>query len=104
MKLSNSISLKENDEYTLKYLMEVNDVENDIIDLTTKLDDLTNKVEDDLGRMNYVRQLTAEFLDYLNTLNDELETQVKIPQSIEKMNKMMGRSERKRYYMSKFRL
>lgn len=88
----------------LNYLMEVNDVENDIADLTTKLDDLQDIVDDDLGRMNYIRQLTAEFLDYLNTLNSELDGQVDIPQSIEKMSKIMGRSERKRYYMSKFRL
>ena len=54
--------------------------------------------------MSYVRQLTAEFLDFLNTLTKELDSQVEIPDSIEKMEKMLGRSERKRYYMSKFRL
>jgi hypothetical protein len=84
--------------------MEVNDVESDIADLTSRFDDLSDTVEDDLGRMGYIRQLTAEFLDLLNTLNDELDGQVEIPMSIEKMNKIMGRSERKRYYMSKFRL
>lgn len=89
---------------SLNYLMEVNDVESDIADLTSRFDNLSDTVEDDLGRMGYIRQLTAEFLDLLNTLNDELDGQVKIPMSIEKMNKIMGRSERKRYYMSKFRL
>jgi hypothetical protein len=89
---------------SLNYLMEVNDIENDIADLTNRLDTLNDIVDDDLGRMSYVRQLTAEFLDLLNTLTDELNNQVDIPKSIDKMNKMMGRGERKRYYMSKFRL
>jgi heme oxygenase len=89
---------------SLNYLMEVNDIESDIADLTNRVDNLTDVVDDDLGRMSYIRQLTAEFLDFLNTLNDELDGQVDIPNSIEKMNKIMGRSERKRYYMSKFRL
>jgi hypothetical protein len=43
--------------------MEVNDVESDIADLTTRIDDLDDVVDDDLGRMDYVRQLTAEFLE-----------------------------------------
>jgi len=85
-------------------LMEANDVESDIADLTTRLDDLTDIVDDDIGRMSYVRQLTAEFLEYLKILNDELETQVEIPNSVELMDKILGRQERKRYYMSKFRL
>lgn len=84
--------------------MEVNDVENDIADLTTRLDDLQDTVDDDLGRVGYIRQLTAEFLEYLMTLNDELSTQLEIPKSNEIMSKMLGRRERKRYYMSKFRL
>ena len=104
METSNQIPIKKDFKESLIHLMEVNDVGSDITDLTTRLDDLTDRVEDDLGRMSYIRQLTAEFLDYLNTLNSELTDQVKIPNSIEKMNKMMGRSERKRYYMSKFRL
>jgi len=104
LETSNQIPIKKDFKESLIHLMEVNDVGSDITDLTTRLDDLTDKVEDDLGRMSYIRQLTAEFLDYLNTLNSELTDQVKIPNSIEKMNKMMGRSERKRYYMSKFRL
>lgn len=104
METSNQIPIKNDLRESLVHLMEVNDIESDIADLTTRLDDLTDKVEDDLGRMSYIRQLTAEFLDYLNTLNSELVDQVKIPNSIEKMNKIMGRSERKRYYMSKFRL
>jgi len=89
---------------TIINLMEANDVESDIADLTDRLDDLTDIVDDDTGRMGYVRQLTAEFLEYLKTLNDELDTQVEIPDSIELMNKILGRQERKRYYMSKFRL
>jgi hypothetical protein len=84
--------------------MEVNDVESDIADLTTRLDDLTDTVDDDLGRVGYIRQLTAEFLEYLMTLNDELSDQLEIPKSNEIMSKMLGRRERKRYYMSKFRL
>lgn len=104
METSNQIPIKNDLRESLVHLMEVNDIESDIADLTTRLDDLTDRVEDDLGRMSYIRQLTAEFLDYLNTLNSELVDQVKIPNSIEKMNKIMGRSERKRYYMSKFRL
>lgn len=84
--------------------MEVNDIESDVADLTNRLDDLSDVVDDDLGRMSYVRQLTAEFLDLLNTLTDEVSSQIDIPLSLDKMEKIMGRSERKRYYMSKFRL
>ncbi len=89
---------------SINYLMEVNDVESDIADLTNKTDDMVNSIEDNIGRVGYIRQLTAEFLEYLVTLNDELSSQVKIPKSKEIMIKMMGRRERKRYYMSKFRL
>ena len=46
--------------------------------------------------MSYVRQLTGEFLEYVKTLNDELSSQVDIPDSQELMSKMLGRSERKR--------
>jgi len=91
--------------------MEVNDVESDVADLTDRIDTLTDRfdnlrdvVEDDLGRMSYIRQLTAEFLEYLMTINDELTDQVEIPKSNEIMVKMLGRRERKRYYMSKFRV
>jgi hypothetical protein len=89
---------------SLNLLMEVNDVESDIADLTNRLDNLGDLVDDDIGRMGYVRQLTAEFLEYLKVLNDELSSQVDIPKSSELMNKILGRAERKRYYMSKFRL
>ncbi len=96
---------------SMSFLIEVNDVESDIADLTDKTDNLSDKLsslkdilDDDTGRMGYIRQLTAEFLEYLMTLNDELSTQVEIPKSNEIMVKMLGRRERKRYYMSKFRL
>ena len=96
---------------SLNYIMEVNDTESDVADLTNRLDDLSDKVDnlseiltDDVGRMSYVRQLTAEFLEYLKTLNDESVGQIDIPLSDELMGKMLGRTERKRYYMSKFRL
>ena len=84
--------------------MEVEDVESDIADLTTRTDDLVDVVDDNDGRQGYIRQLTAELLDYLRTLNDELDGQVEIPDSKELMNKILNRTERKRYYMSKFRL
>lgn len=104
MEASKTIFTNSNFRGSLNYLMEVNDVENDIADLTDRLEDLQYIVDDDLGRMSYVRQLTAEFLEYLKTLNDELSTQVDIPKANELMSKMLGRAERKRYYMSKFRL
>jgi hypothetical protein len=85
-------------------LMEVDDVESDIADLTNRTDDLVDIVDDNDGRQGYIRQLTAELLDYLRTLNSELEGQVDIPDSKELMNKILNRTERKRYYMSKFRL
>ena len=92
----------------VNHLMEVDDIESNIetslSDLNLKSDDLTNVVDDNDGRVGYIRQLTAELLDYLRTLNAELEGQVDIPQSTEYMTKIMGRTERKRYYMSKFRL
>jgi len=85
--------------------MEVDDVESDVADLTDKLDNLTDIVDDDLGRMSYVRQLTGEFLELLMKLTNELdEDNIEIPETLELMTKMMGRQHRKRYYMSKFRL
>lgn len=85
--------------------MEVNDVESDVADLTDRLDNLTDVIDDDLGRMSYVRQLTAEFLELLMKLTSELYDEgVEIPETLELMTKMMGRQHRKRYYMSKFRL
>ena len=69
------------------------------------LDELKLELDDDIGRVGHILgNLTAEFLEYLLVLNGELEDQVEIPDSIELMNKMLSRSERKRYYMSKFRL
>ena len=85
-------------------LVEVNDVESDIADLTNRLDDLTDDFHDTKGRVGYIRQLTADFLEYVKTLNSELETQVSIPKSTEMVDKMLNRTERRRYYMSKFRL
>lgn len=80
------------------------DIETSLSDLTTRTDDISDVLDDDTGRVGYIRQLTAELLEYLRTLNAELEGQVEIPQSTEYMTKIMGRTERKRYYMSKFRL
>jgi len=104
--LNNNSSIFTNSELknSINYLMEVNEVESDIADLTNRVDDLSDTVDDDTGRMGYIRQLTAEFLEYLMTLNDELEGQVEIPKAKELMSKMLGRTARKRYYMSKFRL
>lgn len=85
-------------------LEEVGELEKEFDRLKDRLDDMDSDVDDDIGRMSYVRQLTAEFLDVINTMVTELEPQVEIPETIEKVNKMLGRSERKRYYMSKFRL
>jgi predicted nuclease with TOPRIM domain len=85
-------------------LEEVGELEKEFDRLKDRLDDMDSEVDDDIGRMSYVRQLTAEFLDVISTMVTELEPQVEIPETIEKVNKMLGRSERKRYYMSKFRL
>ncbi len=104
MKANNTIFTNSELKDSINYLMEVDDVENDIADLTNRFDNLTDVVDDDIGRMGYIRQLTAEFLEYLMTLNDELDSQVKIPKSKELMAKMLGRTARKKYYMSKFRL
>jgi len=85
--------------------MEVNDVESDVADLTNRLDNLRDIIDDDLGRMSYVRQLTAEFLELLIKLTGELDGGgIEIPETLELMSKIMGRQHRKRYYMSKFRL
>ena len=95
-------------EYTLKRglnkIMEEPDIESDTADLTTRVDDIDDVLKDDVGRVGYIRQLTAELLSYLETLNNEIKTQIEIPESDEMMSKMMGRKERKRYYLSKFRL
>jgi DNA-binding transcriptional regulator GbsR (MarR family) len=95
-------------EFTLKSglnrLMEEDKETQDIDVLTPRIDDIDDKLEDDLGRVSYIRQLTAELLNYLETLNSELVSQVEIPKSDEMMSKMLGRKERKRYYLSKFRL
>jgi len=90
---------------SLNYLMEVNDVESDISDLTDRLEGLDDLVTDDIERMGYVRQLTAEFLELFMKLTKELEkANIEIPETSELMNKVLGRADRKRYYMSKFRL
>lgn len=94
-------------EFTLKSGLNriMEEDENQTIDiLTPRVDDIDDKLEDDLGRVGYIRQLTAELLSYLETLNGELNQQVEIPKSDEMMSKMLGRKERKRYYLSKFRL
>lgn len=89
---------------TDKLKKDISNLKTDVKDMQKDLDDLKLDLDDDIGRMSYVRQLTGEFLEYLLVLNNELESQVEIPDSIELMNKMLSRSERKRYYMSKFRL
>ncbi len=89
---------------TDKLKKDISNLKTDVKDMQKQLDDLKLELDDDIGRMSYVRQLTGEFLEYLIVLNGELENQVEIPNSIELMNKMLSRSERKRYYMSKFRL
>ena len=48
---------------SLNYLMEVNDTESDVADLTNRLDNLSDIIDDDIGRVGYIRQLTAEFLE-----------------------------------------
>lgn len=83
---------------------DVLDLKSDIKKLRDDLENLGDDVEDDIDRMSYVRQISGEFLEYLNTLDSELQGQVDTPESNELMNKIMGRSERKKYYMSKFRL
>lgn len=83
---------------------DIKDIKKDIKDIKKDILDLADDLEDDVDRMSYVRQLSGEFLEYLNTLDTELEGQVETPDSNELMNKIMGRSERKKYYMSKFRL
>ena len=83
---------------------DVLDLKSDIKKLRDDLENLGDDVEDDIDRMSYVRQISGEFLEYLNTLDGELQGQVDTPESNELMNKIMGRSERKKYYMSKFRL
>lgn len=88
----------------LNKIMEESDVESDIADLTRRVDDVDDILTDDLGRVGYIRQLTAELLDYLQTLNNELRGQVEIPKSEEMMTKIMNRKARKRYYLSKYRL
>lgn len=88
----------------IRRLHEVNDWEYDIAELTDRVENMDVRLEDDLGRVGYIRQLTAELLEFLQVLSNEIDGQIKIPNSLELMNKIMGRTERKRYYMSKFRL
>lgn len=81
------------------------DIEDDLTDLKDNFSDLTDIVDDNVGRMDYVRQLTGEFLELLMKLTSELDDgDIEIPETLELMTKMMGRKHRKRYYMSKFRL
>ena len=46
----------------VNHLMEVEDVESDIADLTDRTDDISDLLDDDTGRVGYIRQLTAELL------------------------------------------
>lgn len=105
MKNNNLIFSNSDFKNSLNYLMEVNDVESDVADLTDRLENLDDLVNDDIGRMGYVRQLTAEFLELFMKLTKELDkADIEIPETQELMNKVLGRADRKRYYMSKFRL
>lgn len=92
-----------NQEIT-KLSNDVSGIMSDIKKIKNDLQNLGDDVDDDVDRMSYVRQISGEFLEYLNTLDTELQGQVETPESNELMNKIMGRSERKKYYMSKFRL
>ncbi len=87
-----------------KISTELSDIKDDIKKINKDLENLGDDLADDVDRMSYVRQISGEFLEYLNTLDTELQGQVKTPESNELMDKIMGRSERKKYYMSKFRL
>ena len=95
-------------EFTLKNglnkLMEESDIESDITNLTNRLDDIDVTLEDDLSRVGYIRQLTAELLNYLQTLNKELKNQSEIPNSENIMSKILNRKARKKYYLSKYKL
>lgn len=95
-------------EFTLKNglnkLMEESDIESDIANLTNRLDDIDVTLEDDLSRVGYIRQLTAELLNYLQTLNKELKNQSEIPNSENIMSKILNRKARKKYYLSKYKL
>mgnify|MGYP001228515482 FL=1 len=105
MRNNNLIFSNSDFKESLNYLMELNDVQSDVADLTDRLENLNDVVGDDIERMAYVRQLTAEFLELFMILTKELnKDNVKIPETQELMNKVLGRADRKRYYMSKFRL
>jgi hypothetical protein len=76
-------------------------------DLKTSFDDYVKTVgdgESTEGRLGYIRQLTADTIEYILTLSKEINQHIEIPKSMDMLEKMMGRKERKRYYLSTLRL
>jgi hypothetical protein len=87
----------------------LDDLETDVESLKTQIKDFLEPNVGDIegsneGRLGYIRLLTADILEYLTLLSQELDKKVGIPASKEKLNKLLVRKERKRYYLSTLRL
>lgn len=68
----------------------------------------TEKYELDanIGRIKYMRELTADIVEYLTILNEELKNNpnIDINKSDSKLKKLLNRGERKKYFFKTHRL
>ena len=82
------------------------DIEDDLAEIKAKLEDLDDLESDVEKNMDYSSGLSANILDYLVTLDEELfdDPNVDVPESHEQMRILLSRKGRKKYYLSRFRL
>ena len=81
-------------------------IEDELAEIKVKLgsiDDLGTEVE---KNMDDVSGLSANILDYLVTLDEELfdDPNISTPEAHEQMRILLSRKGRKKYYLSRFRL
>jgi len=81
-------------------------IEDDLADIKVKLGDMGDFEADVEKNMDDVSGLSANILDYLVTLDEELfdDPNISTPESHEQMRILLSRKGRKKYYLSRFRL
>ena len=81
-------------------------VEDDLAEIKAKLGDIDDLEADVEKNMDDVSGLSANILDYLVTLDEELfdDPNISTPEAHEQMRILLSRKGRKKYYLSRFRL
>tara|TARA_Y100001937_G_C6952180_1_gene255126 strand:- start:104 stop:430 length:327 start_codon:yes stop_codon:yes gene_type:complete len=82
------------------------EIEDELAEIKAKLGDLDDLESEVQKNMDYSSGLSANILDYLVTLDEELfdDPNVDVPESHEQMRILLSRKGRKKYYLSRFRL